>query len=168
MSGGSSQGIPATRGETSRNDGFHSVNGGSGRDVSSFFSTAQDAPVGPGRSPGGRTYALSNETWFAPIETETTPSEVSESPSELWSSPWVTKQERPELKEDTINHPSHYTDGGMIECIDAIEASLSYEEFRGYCKGNIQKYIWRERMKGGVESLKKAAWYIDRLIETYN
>ena len=82
--------------------------------------------------------------------------------------PGVTTLGSPVLQEDLVNHPSHYTDGGGIECIEAIEASLSEEEFRGYCKGNIQKYIWRERMKGGVESLKKAAWYLDRLIETYN
>ena len=167
MSGGSSQGITATRGETSRNDGFHSVNGGSGRDVSSFFSTAQDTPVEPGPGSGGRAHTISNETWFAPIETETTPSEVSDCPSGICPVPWATKQERPELKEDIVNHPPHYVDGG-IECIEALEASLTQEEFRGYCKGNIQKYIWRERMKGGVESLKKAAWYLDRLIETYN
>ena len=167
MSGGSSEGIPATRGETSRNDGFHSVDGGSGRDVSSIFSEVQDAPVESTRSSRGGNDAVSKETWFAPIETETTLDEVSDCPGGVCPVPWATKQERPELKEDTVNHPSHYTDGG-IECIEAIEASLSLEEFRGYCKGNIQKYVWRERLKGNVESLKKAAWYLDRLISTYD
>lgn len=67
-------------------------------------------------------------------------------------------------KEDVVNHPYHYTDG-IIECIEAIEAALTDEEFRGYCKGNCIKYIWRERHKGGTESLKKAQWYLNRLIE---
>ena len=64
---------------------------------------------------------------------------------------------------DTVNHPSHYTDG-EIECIEAIEAQLTPEEYRGYLKGNVAKYVWREKHKGGIESLKKAQWYLDRLI----
>ena len=78
--------------------------------------------------------------------------------------PWAVTPGRPELQPDLVNHPSHYTDGG-IECIEAIEAQLTHEEFRGYLKGNIAKYVWRERHKGGTESLKKAQWYLDRLIE---
>lgn len=77
--------------------------------------------------------------------------------------PWLTKETAPVVQEDAVNHPSHYTDGG-IECIEAIEAALTTEEFRGYCKGNCMKYIWREKHKGGTESLKKARWYLDRLI----
>lgn len=78
--------------------------------------------------------------------------------------PWAVKEETPVIKEDVVNHPSHYTDGS-IETIEAIEAALTNEEFRGYCKGNCIKYIWRERHKGGTESLKKAQWYLDRLIQ---
>lgn len=78
--------------------------------------------------------------------------------------PWAVKETAPVTKGDNVNHPSHYTDGG-IECIEAIEAALTAEEFRGYCKGNLMKYGWRERMKGGTESLKKAQWYLDRLIQ---
>jgi hypothetical protein len=63
-----------------------------------------------------------------------------------------------------VNHPSHYVDGA-IECIEAIEAELTTEEYRGYLKGNIAKYVWRERHKGGIESLKKAQWYLERLIQ---
>ena len=66
------------------------------------------------------------------------------------------------IQDDQVNHPSHYTDGS-IECIEALEAELTADEYRGYMKGNIAKYIWRERMKGGVQSLKKAQWYLDRL-----
>ncbi len=63
---------------------------------------------------------------------------------------------------DQIN-PNHYKQGD-IECIDAIEAALTPEEFRGYCKGNIIKYVWRERMKGEAISLAKSRWYLNRLL----
>ena len=64
---------------------------------------------------------------------------------------------------DPVEKPVHYA-AGSVECIDAIEAQLTPEEFRGYLKGNVAKYMWRERQKGGVESLKKAKWYLSRLI----
>lgn len=64
---------------------------------------------------------------------------------------------------DEVNHPEHYTHGS-IECIDAIQAALTPEEFRGYLKGNIIKYIWRERLKKGVG---KAQWYINKMVEVF-
>lgn len=63
-----------------------------------------------------------------------------------------------------VNSPAHYT-GGSIETIDAIESALTPEEFRGYLKGNVFKYMWRERLKGQTESVMKAEWYAKRLIE---
>jgi hypothetical protein len=60
---------------------------------------------------------------------------------------------------DNVNNPPHYKQG-KIECIEAIQSALTKEEFRGYCKGNAMKYIWRERHKGGTESLEKAQWYL--------
>ena len=65
--------------------------------------------------------------------------------------------------EDTVNHPSHYA-SGEIECIDAIESSMTNEAFCGYLKGNVQKYMWRYENKGGLESLEKAQWYLNKLI----
>ena len=64
---------------------------------------------------------------------------------------------------DAVQHPSHYTQGG-IECIDAIRASMTADGFCDYCKGNIIKYIWRWRDKGGVEDLRKASVYLNWLI----
>lgn len=64
---------------------------------------------------------------------------------------------------DNVNHPAHYT-SGSIECIDAIQAALTPEEFRGFCKGNAIKYAYRERMKGGNESLQKANWYLAKAV----
>ena len=65
---------------------------------------------------------------------------------------------------DNVEHPSHYCRGG-IECIDAIEASLGKDEFTGFLRGNIIKYIWRYKDKNGLEDLKKAQWYLNKLIE---
>jgi len=65
---------------------------------------------------------------------------------------------------DPIN-PSHYMTGG-IECIDAMEASMSKEAFKGFLKGLCQKYLWRYELKNGSEDLKKAQWYLERLINT--
>jgi hypothetical protein len=66
---------------------------------------------------------------------------------------------------DPVNSPIHYA-SGPIECIEAMEASMSPEAFKGFLKGNIQKYVWRYEAKGGVESLQKAQWYLNRLIAT--
>jgi hypothetical protein len=77
--------------------------------------------------------------------------------------PWAIDTSGEDVKEDLVNHPSHYNDGGL-ECIEAIEAQLTPEEYRGYLKGNVAKYVWREKHKGGIESLKKAQWYLNRLI----
>tara|TARA_R100000329_G_scaffold143055_1_gene126840 strand:- start:1754 stop:1972 length:219 start_codon:yes stop_codon:yes gene_type:complete len=67
---------------------------------------------------------------------------------------------------DMVNSPPHYNAGG-IECIDAIEASMSKEAFRGYLKGNMLKYIWRYENKGGKEDLDKANWYLTRLRRSF-
>ena len=66
---------------------------------------------------------------------------------------------------DVVNSPSHYKSGG-IEAIEGIEASMEPEAYAGYLKGNIMKYMWRYERKGKpIEDLKKARWYLDRLIQ---
>ena len=65
---------------------------------------------------------------------------------------------------DPVHSPIHYADGNGVECIEAIEASMSMEEFKGFLKGNVQKYVWRYAQKNGAEDLKKAKWYLERLI----
>lgn len=64
---------------------------------------------------------------------------------------------------DVVNKPPHYQ--GEVEAIDSIKAAMSYEAFKGYCQGNALKYIIRFDRKNGVEDLKKAEWYINRLIK---
>lgn len=66
--------------------------------------------------------------------------------------------------DDIVNHPKHYTQGN-IETIEYMESTLTTEEFCGGCKMNVIKYVSREKHKNGVEDLKKARWYLDRLIQ---
>lgn len=66
---------------------------------------------------------------------------------------------------DNVNHPDHYTRGG-IECIQAIKASMDSDGFQDYCKGNVLKYIWRWRQKGGIEDLRKAQVYLGWLVDS--
>ena len=69
-----------------------------------------------------------------------------------------------ELLEDMVNRPPHYNQDN-IECIDAIESATN-SGFEYYLQGVIIKYLWRYRYKGKpVEDLKKAKWYLDRLIQ---
>ena len=65
---------------------------------------------------------------------------------------------------DVVTKPKHYNQDNCIECIDAIRAALG-SGFKEYLQGNILKYKWRHKYKNGVEDLKKARWYLDRLIE---
>ena len=69
-------------------------------------------------------------------------------------------------KHDMVNSPSHYNESG-IECIDALQAMLG-KNFDAYLQGNIAKYLWRYKYKNGIEDLKKAQWYLNKLIEVYD
>jgi hypothetical protein len=60
----------------------------------------------------------------------------------------------------TVDHPSHYN-AGKIEVIEAID-----DWQLGFYEGNVVKYVARAKHKGSeLEDLKKAAWYLNRLIE---
>ena len=64
---------------------------------------------------------------------------------------------------DRVNKPIHYQ--GTIEAIDAIESSMPLQQQMGYLKGNVMKYIIRWDRKNGLEDLKKAQWYLNRMID---
>lgn len=66
---------------------------------------------------------------------------------------------------DNINHPAHYT--GLIETIDFIRDKTTQEGFEGFLVGNILKYMSRYKKKNGVEDLRKAEWYLKKLLEVY-
>jgi len=68
---------------------------------------------------------------------------------------------------DMVNNPPHYT-VGTVECIDAIQASLTIDGFNGYLKGNVIKYMWRYEKKGGIQDLEKAQWYLNKLHNMLN
>lgn len=79
---------------------------------------------------------------------------------------WHNLGKKKKAKEDVVNNPSHYNTGS-VECIDAIEESMSAEAFQGYLKGNTLKYLWRYSYKSKpLQDLQKAEWYLNRLIKT--
>ena len=65
---------------------------------------------------------------------------------------------------DNVEKPAHYT-FGKFECIDVLKDVLGVEGFKGFCRGNVLKYLWRYNHKNHIEDLKKAYWYLDRLIQ---
>ena len=67
------------------------------------------------------------------------------------------------LKNDPVNHPKHYT--GKYECIDVMIELFGVEAVKNFCACNAFKYIWRFREKNGIEDVKKADWYLNKLIE---
>lgn len=74
-----------------------------------------------------------------------------------------TSGDKTSSAKELVNHPEHYA--GEIECIDAIRAALTPEEFKGFCKGNALKYIWRAGKKGEEkQDYKKSIWYMDRML----
>jgi len=66
---------------------------------------------------------------------------------------------------DMVNHPPHYTAGG-IECIDALEAAtIGLRGIEAVCTANAIKYLWRWKQKGGKQDLEKAIWYIQHMAD---
>ena len=66
---------------------------------------------------------------------------------------------------DMVNHPQHYTQGG-IECIDALKAAtVGKRGIEAVCVANVIKYLWRYEEKNGIEDVRKAKWYIERLLK---
>lgn len=69
---------------------------------------------------------------------------------------------------DSVDNPVHYTQGS-IECLDAIRESMTSESYKGFLKGQVQKYMWRyEKKNNPIEDLKKAEFYLKRLIKEYD
>lgn len=86
-----------------------------------------------------------------------------EAPQELMQKAHEVVEEA--KKHDAVNHPSHYTQG-KVECIDTIEsACINKQGIEAVCVANVIKYLWRYESKNGVEDVKKARWYLERLIE---
>jgi hypothetical protein len=72
---------------------------------------------------------------------------------------------------DMVNHPAHYTSSGGIECIDAIDACVSTYKSPVHAGlvWQVIKYLWRAPIKGHYnEDIRKAKWYLDRLVTKLN
>ena len=68
-----------------------------------------------------------------------------------------------DVDDSMVEKPAHYQ--GSVECIDAIEAATSeLYGIRAVCTANIIKYVWRWHRKNGAQDLRKARWYLDRLL----
>lgn len=71
--------------------------------------------------------------------------------------------ERMETSKENVHHPEHYGgEGNVYEAINVIEAYNM-----GFLDGNVLKYLLRHRKKNGLEDLKKAKWYLERLISQW-
>lgn len=69
-------------------------------------------------------------------------------------------------KTEMVNHPKHYGGDTQYECIKVLKVWLSPEEYRGFLRGNAIKYLCRIGKKDNeVQELKKAEWYVKKLIE---
>lgn len=71
-----------------------------------------------------------------------------------------------EAQFDPVEKPKHYTKG-TFECIDVLRETMSHTAYCGFLEGNVKKYLWRWRDKNGVEDLKKAQWYLNKLIDSF-
>ena len=76
-------------------------------------------------------------------------------------------EQKSEPENDVVNHPSHYTQGG-IECIDAMKSAFGADELAVYCKIAAFKYLWRSELKNGDEDIEKAIWYLNKYKELGN
>lgn len=75
-----------------------------------------------------------------------------------------TEQENARMSKDNVNHPDHYKQG-VVECIDAITAATANKTgIEAVCVANVIKYLWRYELKNGEEDVKKAQWYLNRLV----
>lgn len=72
-----------------------------------------------------------------------------------------------ELDDDEINSPSHYH-GQTMDVIDVIDDFLTPKMIEGYLIGSVLKYVLRYQKKGGVQSLKKAQWYLNRTVQDFD
>lgn len=76
----------------------------------------------------------------------------------------IVRQPETQKVHDAVNHPEHY-ELGDIECIDVIIATQGIPAAMDFCICNALKYIYRHRMKNGLEDIQKAQWYINKYLE---
>lgn len=67
-------------------------------------------------------------------------------------------------KKEAVNHPDHYKHG-TYECIDVMIDVFGKEAVISFCHLNAFKYLWRSKLKNGLEDLEKAKWYAEKEVE---
>lgn len=65
---------------------------------------------------------------------------------------------------NTVNHPHHYNTAS-VECIDLMQELYGLEAVKYFCKCNALKYLYRADNKNGLEDIKKATWYLNKIVE---
>lgn len=69
-------------------------------------------------------------------------------------------------EKEFVNHPEHYLGDSPYECIKVLKNWMTTDEYKGFLRGNTLKYLCRVGKKDNeVQELKKARWYLDKLIE---
>ena len=106
--------------------------------------------------------------WRTSSLDDATPDEWDRAAAAAYGEPQVGKLFHPSdapQESCPVENPDHYNTGA-IEAIEAIRASMPPEQFFGYLKGNVMKYLWRYDYKEKpIEDLRKADWYLNRLID---
>jgi hypothetical protein len=103
--------------------------------------------------------------WRTSSLDDATPDEWDKAAQAAYEEPQVGKLFHPSDASCPVENPDHYNTGA-IEAIEAIRASMPPEQFFGYLKGNVMKYLWRYDYKEKpIEDLRKADWYLNRLID---
>ena len=111
--------------------------------------------------------AKQNEVTWKGAESDSVFDEKSVKAGQKWAKtgPGIVIFGEKSEENDNVNHPNHYKSSNGIECIDAIEASVEgLTGLEAVCTANVLKYIWRWKKKNGLEDLRKAKWYLEKLI----
>ena len=79
---------------------------------------------------------------------------------------YIKKTAEPTDISSPVTHPKHYNQGN-IEVIDYVKSSMTPQEFKGFIKGNVIKYLAREEHKNGIEDMMKAKFYLDYYLKEF-
>jgi hypothetical protein len=133
-----------------------------GREATEFKRTDKSLIYSCQARTGGHTYSFTETGHYISRKCSEDKDLFMAEPHEL---PGYSASEPPaEPSKDAVNHPGHYTNG-KVECIDAIEAAtIGLSGIEAVCTGNAIKYLWRWKQNNGDEDLRKARWYINKIL----
>jgi hypothetical protein len=111
-------------------------------------------------------YPFITDSVIEDFETRAKPNTDEEKLAELLATAFESFAESEPIS-DEINSPAHYH-GETMDVIDVIEDFFTPKMIEGYLMGNVVKYVLRYQKKGGVQSLKKAQWYLNRTVQDFD